>query len=297
VKKRTFVTIALALAFVLSLAAPAFAQSMDYSADYNFNGTIDQEMQVGHLCNTGAEMKQTITGTGTMTKSFDAAMVQGRLTVSDTNDWVTAPDAVRNLTVTSVIELCAPPKMTYADTIDGLDFSGVVHPTGWYLWENMPRYWMGDDWEGVNSPQEAFDGLGDFDAVSRQIWAVQVEAAAGFSGNLHQNFEAAYGPYYGEEWIEEDGDLPEGFENRFGFDVNGDPVVGADYVGNYFDITQFARTSQGVVRQFVDISSPWSHGYVYIDSTITGMSEISEAFSMDNLPIGADMESDWWVLF
>jgi hypothetical protein len=184
---------------VLSLAAPAFAQGMDYSADYNFNGTIDQEMQVGHLCNTGAEMKQTITGTGTMTKSFDAAMVQGRLTVSDTNDWVTAPDAVRNLTVTSVIELCAPPKMTYEQTLFGIDWSGVVHPTGYYLDYNMPRYWGANGWEGVNSPQEAFEEeglfLGDFDAVSRQIWAVQVEAAAGYSGNLHQNFEAAYGPY------------------------------------------------------------------------------------------------------
>jgi hypothetical protein len=143
VKKRTFVTIALALAFVLSLAAPAFAQSMDYSADYNFNGTIDQEMQVGHLCNTGAEMKQTITGTGTMTKSFDAAMVQGRLTVSDANDWVTAPDAVRNLTVTSVIELCAPPKMTYGDD------AAVVHPGAMYFGDYVPRWWVGDavSWE------------------------------------------------------------------------------------------------------------------------------------------------------
>jgi hypothetical protein len=48
-----------------------------------------------------------------------------------------------------------------------------------------------DGWFGVNVDED----LAIFDAVSKQIWAVQVSADPGFSGNLHQQFEAAYGPY------------------------------------------------------------------------------------------------------
>jgi hypothetical protein len=300
VKKRTFVSIALALALVLAIAAPAFAQSISYQADLQMDGTIDREMQLGHLCNTGAEMKQTITGTGTLSKATDATMVQGRLTVADRNDFVTAVDAVRNLTVTSVIELCAPPKMTYE--------GGVVHPIGWYNVDDMPQY-LGYDidedelaWFGVNNPQFWYPFIGDFEAVSKQIWAVQVEAAAGYSGNLHQQFEAAYGPYEGwgldQEEIPAD---PDPASNRWAWAMDEDGVlgveVGQDFVGNYFSIGQMARTSQGVVRRFIDISSPWSHAYLMEDMTVIGFAEISETFTMGNLPRGEDMVSDWWDLF
>jgi hypothetical protein len=37
----------------------------------------------------------------------------------------------------------------------------------------------------------------DLDAVSEQIWAARVEANPGFSGNLHQDYEAAYGGFWG----------------------------------------------------------------------------------------------------
>jgi hypothetical protein len=195
VKKRTFVAVALAVVFVLALAAPAFAQDMSHSATYNLDGDISLEKQVGHLCNTGAEMKQTIYGQGKMEKVMDVYMEQGLVTVADTNDWVTAPDAVRNLTVTSVIELCAPPKYTYDDD----EFTGVVHPWAmycedvpltWYGWDAGDDFFLGDPWGNTANIDDS-----QWDAVSKQIWAVQVEAAAGFSGNLHQNFEAAYGPY------------------------------------------------------------------------------------------------------
>ena len=117
-KKRTLVAAALAVVFVLALAAPAFA--MTHSATYEWDGTVSMEKQVGHLCNTGAEMKQDITGDGKMDKTMDIDMSKGILTVDDKNDFVTAEDAVDNLTVTSVIELCAPPKYVY----EGIDEFG-----------------------------------------------------------------------------------------------------------------------------------------------------------------------------
>jgi hypothetical protein len=300
VKKRTFVAVALAVVFVLALAAPAFAQDMSHSATYNLEGDISLEKQVGHLCNTGAQMKQTIYGQGKMEKVMDVYMEQGLVTVADTNDWVTAPDAVRNLTVTSVIELCAPPKYTYTDQDE---LTGVVHPWAMYGEAPQPAIWYGIP--GLFETGDFFMGSenmmdGDWDPISRQIWAVQVEAAAGFSGNLHQNFEAAYGPYAGAEYDgwDSESEIPVGNDShKWAWDSDGNVVSGDDYVGNYFNIEQFARTSQGVVRRFIDISSPWSHAYLYVDSTITGMAEVSESYSMDNLDPGASATTAWWMLF
>jgi hypothetical protein len=109
--KKTIVAVALAVFFVLAIAAPAFA--IVHVAVYDMDGEIYMDKQVGHFCNTGAEQLQTIRGTGKMTKTMDVRMVKGKLTVKDKNDFVTAPDAVRNLVVTSVITLCTPPKMIY----------------------------------------------------------------------------------------------------------------------------------------------------------------------------------------
>lgn len=299
-KKRTLVAVALAVVFVLAMAAPAFAQYITHDASYNFDGDIALKKQVGHLCNTGAEMKQTIYGQGKMQKVMDVEMVQGKITVDDTNDWVTAPDAVRNLTVTSVIELCTPPKFTYEDA--------VVSAGGLYGPESFP-FDVLDALAGVDTYNVLdFADEMNFDAVnSRQIWAVQVEANAGFSGNLHQSFEAAYGGYTG--WFEnddemipdEDADWLANTSDTWRWVTDDDGVVyaqtGPDYVGDYFTIEQFARTSMGVVKRYIDISSPWSHGYLYVDSVITGMAEITESFSLDNLPAGVDATSLWWHLF
>ena len=110
-------TIALAAVFIMTLAVSVFAQDMTHDANYEMDGMIDIEKQVGHLCNTGAELKQTIYGQGEMSKAMDTVQVAGKITVDDKQDWVTAEDAVFNLTVTSVIELCAPPKHEYTTTL------------------------------------------------------------------------------------------------------------------------------------------------------------------------------------
>ena len=333
------VAVVLAIVFVLAFAVPVFAQNMTHNAVYKMDGSIDLEKQVGHLCNTGLEAKQTITGEGVMDKVMDVAMEQYVATVSDHMDWVTAEDAVRNLTVTSVIELCAPPKYTldtaeyvYGENVGWQQaWSENRVPTAMELYESGIRDWdlrswaVGAHWEDTEllaeilamTDQEllaAFGGhpvadprygTGEFSAVSPQIWAVQVEADAGYSGNLHQDFEAAYGPYGGVIGDPE-GSVPGNVDGRAGddfffFQPNAagawGVTAGDDYVGNYFNIDQLARTSQGTVRRYIDISSPWSHAYLYEDMVVVGMAEIEESFAMNNLTPGVEATPEWWDLF
>ncbi|MGM0653229.1 MAG: hypothetical protein ACQES4_10690 [Bacillota bacterium] len=103
--------------FILSLASTVFTQDLTHNVSYHLDGDIDLEKQVGHLCNTGAEMKQTIIGEGIIQKLMDSTLVAGKLIVKDSQDWVTAEGAVRNLTVTSRIELCMPAKHEYTTTL------------------------------------------------------------------------------------------------------------------------------------------------------------------------------------
>jgi hypothetical protein len=339
----------LAVVFVLAIAAPAFAQSMTWSTTYDMDGSITLEKQLGHFCNTGAEMKQTIDGEGEMTKVMDSTQVAGKLTVSDQNDWVTAQDALRNLTVTSVIHLCAPPKHVLGE-IDVEEILDLIDE-GRYLRDDEIALLqaLADAHEGMTIPvpllYEALQGysralvfaflgidMADYiDPLTQQIWAAQVEAFPGWSGNLHQDFEAANGPWaYAHGYLLGDQDDAWWFVNADGDDIWGNiidgfiggPVidqpeingsmngifdidefiidgveVGDDYVGNYFNIEQMARTSQGTVKRFIDISSPWSHALAYEDMSVTGFAEISDAFAMGNLEPGEEVTPEWWELF
>ncbi len=47
---------------------------------------------------------------------------------------------------------------------------------------------------------------------------------------------------------------------------------------------QTAGTSQGTLKRYTDISSPWSGAYLNMDLTVEGSSEITESFSMGNAP-------------
>ncbi len=139
---------------------------------------------------------------------------------------------------------------------------------------------------------------GKKEAVSDQIWAVQVEAEPGEEGRLKQDFEAAYGSY--DEKVKE-GTTDEVKKDAFGIklDEEGQPEVvkGEDYVGDYFHIEQEASTTGGTTRRYIDISSQWSHGYVYEDMVVEGKAEIIETFSIDNLAPGKAALPAWHVLF
>jgi hypothetical protein len=57
-------------------------------------------------------------------------------------------------------------------------------------------------------------------------------------------------------------------------------------------LTQHSSTTGGELRRHIDISSPWSGGYLHEDMTVIGSASVTESFTMDNLGPGA--ESDYW---
>jgi hypothetical protein len=303
--KRTFVAVALAVIFVLALAAPAVA-SMTHTATYEMDGVINFKKQAGHACNTGGVLKQTIAGSGKMDKVMSVAMVPGKLTVSDQNDWVAGATP---LTVTSVWELCTPPKYTY----EGRDALGrkVVAPvdtlSAMYGTNSQPAYAYLDsgNMKIGNTTVAQLAKYYDWEALTGQIWAVQVQADPGFSGNLHQKGEAAYGPYWDKatphafdaSWIASKADKSDQWRWELDKDNVTGVSIGKNFVGDYFNMEQMARTSQGTLKRYIDTSSPWSHAYLMQDMTIVGKSEVTEGFSMPNIAAGKDVPKDWWRLF
>ena len=131
-----------------------------------------------------------------------------------------------------------------------------------------------------------------------QIWAVQVTAEPGESATLEQSFEAAHGPYDGD--VEKDS-ADQVDKDSFGLVEDDDGtlevVKGEDYVGSYFHIEQLAHTTGGSLNRYIDISSPWSHGYLSENMSVEGEAKVEESFSMDNLAPGAGAASTWHDLF
>ncbi|MDW7740668.1 MAG: hypothetical protein SCJ97_11570, partial [Bacillota bacterium] len=122
---------------------------------------------------------------------------------------------------------------------------------------------------------------------------------------MHTDFTAAYGPFacFTEEiepnggpewWWNEPDDDQWGFEGGFPAD---DVVLGEDYVGNYFTMDAWFRTSMGTTKRFVSLSSPFSHAYLTEDITVVGRAEVKEALELMNLPEGTEATTDWWDLF
>ena len=140
----------------------------------------------------------------------------------------------------------------------------------------------------------------EIDGLTDQLWAVQVETEPGESGRLVQDFETAYGPY-GGLIKDADGSVPSGGEDKWFFKPGQDgqwqTTVGEDYVGNYFHMDQLAYTSDGTIRRYMSISSPWSHAFLKEDMSIEGRAEIADSFTMDNIAPGAEFFSDWWSMF
>lgn len=360
-KNRQFTSFLLIVVILTMLSAPVFANSMNHSALYKLDGTINLEKQAGHLCNTGAEIMQTIMGTGTMDKSQTVALVPGKISMDDQNDWVAGVSA---LTVTTVIELCAPPK-TLVDGDQELDIGtddiiSIQMPPILSLFMDSLVLELGEEhsWAfadgDVISPYHpaVLADLVEVEKLTQQIWAVQVQADPGFSGELNMDMEAANGPYddhyvwytdpYNMPWLDMfpyegptsgwaifpvlpwstvqqmyqdmmglmDNSMPitwqdlvlaysdlDGADDSWWYDEDGKIKVGKDFVGSYFNIEQFARTSQGTMKRYIDISSPFSHGYLSEDVIVVGKSQVEETFSMMNIKPGSDMPGKWWDLF
>lgn len=279
--KRIIIIIFIVAFFIFSFAMPALSSNMRHDTTYFLEGDIDIKKQSGHFCNTGAEMKQVVSGEGSLRKFSNIYMQNNFLQVLDNNDWFTDIDAEQNLNVTTTIQLCAPGKFLYRE-------DGTTVP------------------EELLYPMLDTDVVGVFrviEPISAQLWATSVTAAPGHSGSLHTGFDAAYGPYAGalydfrtgtsyyrpagpDEWQFQ---TPEGEETYAAW--------GSAYAGNYFSVQQYAKTTYGITRRLIDIRSPFSHAYVSERSLVVGGAEVSEAFSMRNLVPETGAAADWWSNF
>ncbi len=52
---------------------------------------------------------------------------------------------------------------------------------------------------------------------------------------------------------------------------------------NGFKINQSAGTSWGNIKRYIDLSSPWSGGYIFEDFVVEGRAEIHDSFTMINI--------------
>lgn len=275
--KNPVLTVVVIVLVILAFTASAHAQTDDdifdmehdfdttggfmiHTITYDMEGIIDYKKQAGHFCNTGAEMKQVITGQGSMAKASDILMKEGYIDIDDENDWITSEDALENLIVTTTIRLCSPPKFVYGDEEVPVAIAAVR------------RAFLPVRFDGVNTPDFS-DRLEaeNWDSLTMQIWAVSVEANPGSSGQLNMDFDAAYG------------ESPQRGEIR--------------RIGDFFNISQAAVTNDGVVKRFIDISSPRSHAYVYENMVATGSADLRDTFRMRNLSRIYETRGIWYDLF
>ncbi len=197
-----FLSCLLASLLILATAVSAVNDDSEiiHTVTYQLDGTIDLKKHVGHFCNSGAEMKQVITGQGFLTKATDLTMPAKALYFDDNNDWTTAEEAIRNLVVTTAIKLCSPAKHTYRDN------GRVVVVPDRDLYRAIDR---------ETYDPEVMEPLTD------QIWAVSVEAFAGQTGFVNTDFDAAFRvsrsrPFRGDLFnIEQTAGTSQGVTRRF----------------------------------------------------------------------------------
>jgi hypothetical protein len=274
-RQKVLITAILALLFCLFITAPIIASSIWHTSVYELEGAISFKKQAGHYCNTGAEFKQVISGSGKMDKTQTVTQVKGKLTMDDKNDWVAGATP---LTVTSVWKLCTPPKYTYYDSDETYGYDVPVDIDSIYKNRSVPAQWNSQTGKMEGETHAMLAEANGWDAVSEQFWAVQVHANPGSSGNLQQNGVAAYGPHgtlYGKD----------------------DRKGGKYYVGDFFNISQQSRVNDGVLKRYIDISSPVGHGYLHEDMSVVGKTSIRESFRLTNYSAGTGVSGKWYNLF
>jgi len=255
--KMPVVVFLLTIFMLLGIASPATGY-LGHTVDYSMDGRVELQKQAGHEYETGARMRQVVTGQGEVSKQAVIEMEEGYLQVEDNQDWVTADDALRDLTITTNVRLFTPAKYVY----------GVEDAVVW--WEDVYEALSPVYYEGNGDPDfSARRRSHRWDALTSQTWAVQVSANPGETGQLRSDFEAVYGP--------------------------GAAEAGADtFLGDYFEIEQLAATSDGTLRRYIDISSSRRHAYLFEDMRVDGTATVNEAFSLINIT-GAGL--NWYDLF
>lgn len=299
------------------LATPAIAEngpSISHTIRYDVSGFISIDRTLGHECSTGAVKNQTIVGYGDLLKWENVRMVPHIISHQDETSWNVPADAVRGLTVTTTIDLCARPMMTAAEnyfdlpdvfTAEQLEFletASLEELRAIQRALNDDRFIIEGDLISPYHPLVVED-LISVNPKTEQIWGTRITTTPGSEGFYEVDFRAAYGPgprevggveiepgvvifYHPDQMWWFDSTKEDGYDK------------GRFYVGNYFHIDQHAYTSSGTMQRLISISSPFSFAYTYDNIRVTGQAEILEAFSMENLEAGRDARTlEWHDLF
>lgn len=294
----------LSLIILLTLAAGVTAQDdsrFSHTINYEIGGRIAISREIGQACNTGAVKYTNVSGYGEMSKYENIRIAKNIMTVDEVSNWSVPAGAIEGLTVTTTIKLCNRP-MTAAAEVYGVDDPA----TPFY----DERLQVGDI-INVYDPQ-VVDGTIKVYNLTDQIWATSVSTSPGNTGSYHSDFVAAYGPGPYEEMY--------GVEDQYGniyfpdeeFMWEYDPGVayfdrnhrtlgyerGKYYVGNYFNIEQYAATSGGALRRYISLSEPFENTYLQEELTVIGSAAVREALKMNNLTRGPrGVTLAWYELF
>jgi len=339
VLKKPHFALFLTILFLLTLTVPALAENntrFSHTADYRIEGLISIDKEIGDPCTTGAAKHQSIKGYGEMSKSESIDIAPQIISVEDEIDWVTAEDAVRNLSVTSTIDLCALPMTTarqafspevIMELIVDLIIDGRLTRLE-RLAEELNLEILENEIDDLDDEDDF--GLADFDLagirgelddlyenynlavgdpVSPYDPAV-IEGIIGVRPETEQTWGSSVTPEpghsgsYEADFIAAYGPGPRqthrSRDHRWWYDdlVEGGIDRGDKYVGNYFDIDQYIYTSQGETRRYISISSPFSYALTEELMEVIGMAEVTETFYMDNLEPGPDaITLAWHELF
>lgn len=290
-------------ALFIALTAQVTAQDdtrFDHTIRYEIGGRISIDREIGQACQTGAVKSTTVRGYGEMTKYENIRIRKNIMSVEEVSDWSVPAGAIEGLTVTTTIRLCNRP-MTAAAEVYGEDDP---------LTPFDDRLLLGDI-INVYGPL-VVDGTIKVRPLTAQIWATAVSTNPGHSGSYHSDFIAAYGPgpyerkygyedqfgfrhFYGEEFMwEYDPRIPSFNRNHRHLGYK----RGEFYVGNYFNIEQFAATTQGSLRRLISISSPFENTFLEEEMSVIGSASVREALKLNNLTRGPrGISLAWYELF
>jgi hypothetical protein len=288
----------LLILFFLALSAPVIAQTDEkftHTIYYDIGGRIAINRQLGHECTTGAVKRQTINGYGEVKKAETVKIAANIITVDETLDWSVPAGAIGNLSVVTTIDLCSRPMSVVAevykiDADNDLKIGDVIntyHPL-------------------------VVDGTIKVAPVSEQHWATALTTNPGHEGGLHQEFFAAYGPgpyeralgaidkygrifYYDEKYMWE---YREGVSHLDRDHKTRGYKRGDYYVGDYFNIEQYAYTSSGSLRRYISMSNPFENTVLNQELDVTGMASVRDTFAQHNLKGGPKaITLAWYELF
>ncbi len=124
---------------------------------------------------------------------------------------------------------------------------------------------------GFTTVAPVIGNVGGYEPLTSQVWANYVSSDPGHIGSTNISGQAAYG-------------------------LTGD-AEDEGYVGNYFNMEQETYVSSGETKGQIEVSSPYSHGYLSESISVTGMARNKVSFSMENLLAGSTVSASWWDIF